>query len=199
LNLNLTSGGLLISGASGVGKTTLLRAIAGIWLYGTGTIRREMDPRKVLFLPQQPYMQDGTLREQLFYPFDAPPSQSAADSVASDRELCQALDRVGLGHVLQRVGHDLSTCRRWAEELSVGEQQRLSVARILVHRPALVILDETTAANDLAHEEAMYRCVIETCQAFVSVGHRQSIETFHQKKLTLLGEPEGGRWTLQDI
>jgi len=193
-SLNLDAplhGGLLVSGASGVGKTTLLRAIAGLWLGGVGTVRRVMDPRRILFLPQQPYMQVGTLREQLVYPF------STTDR--GDSELHAVIHRLGLEHVLERVGGDLNASRRWADELSIGEQQRIGIARLLVHRPAFAILDETTAANDTHHERIMYQCVLDTCQAFVSVGHRASIESFHTKRLLLHGEAAEGHWQLLDL
>jgi len=101
--------------------------------------------------------------------------------------------------VLKRMGGDLGAVRRWSEELSIGEQQRVSIARLLVHQPAFAILDETTAANDLAREQLMYECVAETCEAWMSVGHRTSIEKFHTRRLTLLGESGEGRWQLQDL
>ncbi|CAJ1386221.1 unnamed protein product [Effrenium voratum] len=182
------SGGLLISGPSGAGKTTLLRALAGLWHKGTGEIKREMREGHVLFLPQRPYMSLGTLREQLLYPNP----KVAAD----DAYLHEVLLSVGLQGVLQRLAGDLDAVRRWDEQLSVGEQQRLSVARLLVQRPSYALVDEVTSANDPHHEEMIYNCLASTCRAFVSVGHRQSLEAFHAWNLRLEGD---GKWTLKRI
>jgi len=186
------TGGLLLSGSSGVGKTTLLRAIAGLWHTGKGAVTRVMDPFQVLFLPQQPYMQLGSLREQLLYP-------SEAVSEHTDAFLIDVLGRVGLMHVMERVDGGLDTTRRWSEELSLGEQQRVGIARILVHRPRYAILDEATSANDMLSERKMYACVAETCQAFVSVGHRPTIEAFHCQRLRLYGESRQGGWELESL
>lgn len=188
------TGGLLLSGSSGVGKTTLLRAMAGLWHTGTGTVTRVMDPLQVMFLPQEPYMQLGTLREQLLYPAEA-----SLHGEYTDRLLIQVLKRVGLSHVVERVEEGLDATRRWAEELSLGEQQRIGVARIMVHRPRYAILDEATSANDMSSEKNMYACISETCQAYVSVGHRPTIEMFHCKRLRLYGEERQGAWELESI
>lgn len=186
-------GGLLISGPSGAGKTTLLRAVAGLWRHGgSGVVRRETGLGRILFLPQRPYMTLGSLREQVVYPF------GAALGV-DDAELHKILDRVGLCHVLESVGGDLEAARRWDEALSLGEQQRVAVARILAQRPAYAVLDEATSANDAAREVVMYECVRATCEAFVSVSHRESVQRFHCKRLRLFGELEGGRWLVEDI
>ena len=107
--------------------------------------------------------------------------------------------RLGLDHVLHRVNGDLSAVRRWTEDLSLGEQQRVAVARVLVHRPKYAIMDEITAANDLAHEQVMYESILETCEAVVSVGHRTSLEAYHTHRLTVLGEHEEGQWRIEKL
>ena len=137
-------GGLLISGPSGSGKTTLLRALAGLWHKGIGEIKREMKEGAVLFLPQRPYMSLGTLRQQLLYP--------NASLAVEDSHLHEILVAVGLQAVLERTHGDLDVVQRWDEQLSIGEQQRLSVARLLVHRPAFALVDEVTSANDPVHD-----------------------------------------------
>ena len=137
-------GGLLISGPSGSGKTTLLRALAGLWHKGIGDIKREMQEGQVLFLPQRPYMSLGTMRQQLLYP--------SSKVQVEDSHLHEILVTVGLQSVVARINGELDVVRRWDEELSVGEQQRLSVARLLVQRPAFALVDEITSANDPAHE-----------------------------------------------
>lgn len=189
-------GGLLLTGASGVGKTTLLRAIVGLWHAGVGVVERVMDPAAVLFLPQRPYMQLGNLRDQLLYPHGE--AVAAADPERYTPEVMKAvLDQVGLGHVATEARGGMGRSRRWTEELSLGEQQRIGVARILLHRPRYAILDEATSANDIAHEGNMYRCIAMTCEGYVSVGHRATIEAFHVQRLRLLGEEHGGDWQLE--
>jgi len=134
----------------------------------------------------------GSLRAQLLYPLGAAPG-------VGDEDLRAILGRCGLARALERLDGDLGAVRRWDEELSVGEQQRISVARLLAQRPAFAIVDEVTSANDAGHEAAMYECIRETCEAFVSVGHRETIRRFHVRRLQLLGETEGGRWVVEDL
>eukprot|EP00405_Crypthecodinium_cohnii_P048577 CAMPEP_0206605648 /NCGR_PEP_ID=MMETSP0325_2-20121206/50590_1 /ASSEMBLY_ACC=CAM_ASM_000347 /TAXON_ID=2866 /ORGANISM="Crypthecodinium cohnii, Strain Seligo" /LENGTH=649 /DNA_ID=CAMNT_0054121331 /DNA_START=44 /DNA_END=1991 /DNA_ORIENTATION=- len=195
LTLAPDSGGILITGRSGAGKTTLLRAIAGIWLSGSGRISRVDDRSRVMFLPQKPYLQGGTLLEEVLYP-NLLTKQRAEEK---EEVVRAALQRVGLSKLLQRLEADLGASRRWADELSLGEQQRLSVARILVNKPEFVILDEITSANDLQHEEVLYRLIQNCCRSFVSVGHRESLLQFHARRLKLKGEDEGGEWSLEEL
>ncbi|CAK9041256.1 unnamed protein product [Durusdinium trenchii] len=183
-------GGLLISGPSGSGKTTLLRALAGLWHRGVGEIKREMKPGAVLFLPQRPYMSLGTLRQQLLYP-----NQRAIK--VDDSHLHEILVAVGLQSVLERTKGELDVVQRWDEQLSIGEQQRLSVARLLVHRPTFALVDEVTSANDPAHEAMVYQCIASTCEGFVSVGHRKSLEAYHSLNLRLAGID--GNWDLYKL
>ncbi|CAE8631329.1 unnamed protein product [Polarella glacialis] len=187
-----SKGGLLITGQSGSGKTTLLRAIAGLLRGqgGSGHVRRDMAPGHVLFLSQRPYMTLGTLREQLSYPF-------GFAAGVDDAALCGILKRLGLDHIVLQSKGSLDVVSRWDEILSLGEQQRLSVARILAQRPMYAVLDEITSANDPQHEANMYSCIALTCSAFLSVGHRASLEAFHSRRLRLLGTD--GRWELEAL
>ncbi len=183
------SGGLLITGASGVGKTSLLRALAGLWQSGSGAVYRNTTPGAILFLPQRPYMSLGSLRTQLIYPYGAAFEVDA-------QAMTEIMHKVDLGHVLKRIDFDFDRICRWDEELSIGEQQRIAVARILVQKPKYAILDEVTSANDPTREAAMYTEIASTCVAFISVGHRPSLERLHHTRLQLLG---AGRWQLERV
>lgn len=165
---------VLLKGPSGSGKSTLFRVVAGLWPFATGHIRRPADA-KTLFLPQRPYMPIGTLREALWFP-----SLSAPDR---DAEARAALDAVGLSHLNQRLGE----AAHWGQALSLGEQQRLAIARALLFKPDWLFLDEATSATDEEEEEALYRMVAETLPAttVVSIGHRASLETFHHRVIAV--------------
>lgn len=167
--------GLLIVGPSGCGKSSLLRAIAGLWHSGSGTIHRpELD--SILFLPQKPYMILGTLREQLLYPN----TSQAVDDV----DLQTALEKVNLANLAERFG-GFDAVEEWGDVLSLGEQQRLTFARILVSQPDFAILDEATSALDLANEAKLYDYLHHSGTTFVSVGHRESLVDYHQTTLEL--------------
>lgn len=162
--------GLLIMGESGCGKSSLLRAIAGLWDQGSGTIVRP-ELSEILFLPQRPYMILGTLREQLFYPY------GKVDR--SDEELDRILCQVNLSGLAERFG-GFNAQKDWSDVLSLGEQQRLAFARILVTKPKYAILDEATSALDVKNEEHLYSLIVDTGTTFISVGHRPSLKQFHQ-------------------
>ena len=167
--------GLLIVGPSGCGKSSLLRAIAGLWQSGSGTIHRP-DLDDILFLPQKPYMILGTLRDQLLYPH--------IDQAIADTTLQETLDKVNLADLADRFG-GFDAVEEWGDVLSLGEQQRLTFARILLQRPAFAMLDEATSALDLANEAKLYDHLRHTGTTFVSVGHRESLQEYHHNRLEL--------------
>jgi putative ATP-binding cassette transporter len=176
--------GLLIVGPSGCGKSSLLRAIAGLWQSGQGTLHRPPLDR-ILFLPQKPYMILGTLREQLLYP------NTRQD--LDDATLKSALKTVNLADLDERFG-GFDAIEAWGDVLSLGEQQRLTFARILLNQPDFAILDEATSALDLANEAQLYDHLRHTGTTYISVGHRASLNQYHQ---TLLKLAEDHTWTLE--
>jgi len=176
--------GLMIVGTSGSGKSSLLRAIAGLWYSGSGTIIRPR-PEDILFLPQQPYMMPGTLRSQLLYPHK--------DRQISDAELLGVLERVNLPDMAKRFG-GLDEEMDWEKVLSIGEQQRLAFARVLLTRPRFAMLDEATSALDIANEASLYQQLMATNTTLISVGHRSTILKYHKQVLELTGD---GQWQTQ--
>ncbi len=185
LSLELPMGqGLLVMGASGCGKSSLLRAIAGLWNSGTGTIVRP-NLNEMLFLPQRPYMILGTLRNQLIYP--------STESQLDDEQLRRVLQQVGLPDLVERFG-GLDVEQDWSDLLSLGEQQRVAFARLLITRPRYGILDEATSALDIKNEENLYHHLVETGTTYMSVGHRPTLVKYHNLLLELL---ENGKWELR--
>ncbi|MDT5335867.1 MAG: vitamin B12/bleomycin/antimicrobial peptide transport system ATP-binding/permease protein [Mycobacterium sp.] len=186
LAVRLAAGGsLVITGRSGTGKTTLLRSLAEMWPYASGTVRYPAVDA-VMFLPQLPYAPLGHLRTVVCYP-------AAADSLA-DNEIRSALDDVALGH----LGSRLDETTDWSKVLSPGEQQRIAFARVLLNAPSAVFLDESTSALDEGQEFALYRTLRERLPdcVVVSVSHRGTVEQHHDDRLELLGS---GQWRLAPV
>ncbi|MBK9204308.1 MAG: ABC transporter ATP-binding protein/permease [Candidatus Obscuribacter sp.] len=178
--------GVIIKGVSGSGKSSLLRAIAGLWRAGSGTIIRP-ELSGMMFFSQKPYMNLGSLRDQLLYP--------GIRTDVSDAELLDILKQVNLSEIATRHPEGFEAVRNWSEELSPGMQQRLAFARLLVAKPKIVFLDEATASLDVANEEMLYGLLRTLGATFVSVGHRPSLDRYHQMALTLAGE---GPWQLEE-
>jgi putative ATP-binding cassette transporter len=174
---------LLVVGPSGCGKTSFLRMVSGLWDPAQGTVERP-PISELLFIPQKPYMILGSLREQLCYPLQ--PDRF------SDEQLRHVLEEVKLPALVQRYP-DLDIKQYWPRLLSLGEQQRLAFARLLLNSPQFVVLDEATSALDVATEKHLYNLLAQREMAFVSVGHRPTLRSFHDTVLELDGQ---GGWKL---
>ena len=171
---------VLLSGPSGSGKSTLFRAVAGIWPYGSGRIGVPKDAR-LLFLPQRPYIPMGSLRDAVSYP--------ATAGQFTDTDIAAALHACALEALATR----LDERQGWAMQLSPGEQQRLAIARALLHRPDWLFLDEATASLDEHLENAMYALLRERLpqSAIISIAHRPGVRAFHDRQITMLAGPRG--------
>ncbi|MBR2519359.1 MAG: ABC transporter ATP-binding protein/permease [Selenomonadaceae bacterium] len=168
---------LLVTGASGCGKSTLLRTLAGLWRYASGEISLPENAR-VMFLPQKPYLPLGTLRRALIYP-------SAEKDSPPDDVLKKTLQLVDLPALVDK----LDTADDWSRILSLGEQQRLAFARVLLSAPDYIFLDEATSALDEPREIEMYKLLREELPKLtvVSVGHRSTLFSMHDTELNLDG------------
>ncbi|KAJ2546824.1 hypothetical protein EV175_005458 [Coemansia sp. RSA 1933] len=200
LDIEIAAGeSLMIVGPNGVGKTSVLRTLCGLWPPGKGRVRvpHVHGAPSVFFLPQTPYIVGGSLREQVGYPGQ----WGNKVQVCSDRDLARLLDAVGLGHLAAEiavreqegcaVGSNLSGYDRqrsvqyWLKKLSPGEQQRMSIARVLFWSPEFAILDECTSSLDAATEDALYRSMVGAGITLVSVSHRPALAKYHRRCLAL--------------
>jgi vitamin B12/bleomycin/antimicrobial peptide transport system ATP-binding/permease protein len=178
---------LLVAGESGTGKSTLVRAIAGLWPWGGGSVNFHPD-RRLFMLPQRPYVPSGTLRRAVAYP-------GAADDWTVE-EIGEALHKVGLDHLKDKIEDDAP----WDQTLSGGEKQRLAFARLLLHNPDIIVLDEATSALDEKSQDKMMEIVTRELPkaTIVSVAHRAELEAFHSRKI-VLERRKGGARLVSDI
>ena len=178
---------LLVAGESGTGKSTLVRAIAGLWPWGGGSVNFHPD-RRLFMLPQKPYVPSGTLRRAAAYP--------AAAEDWTIEEIGEALDKVGLGHLKDKVEEEAA----WDQTLSGGEKQRLAFARLFLHNPDIIVLDEATSALDAKSQDAMMELLTKELPkaTVVSVAHRAELEAFHSRKI-VLERRKGGAKLVSDI
>ena len=175
----------LMTGPSGSGKSTLFRAIAGIWPFGAGSITIPAGAT-LMMLPQRPYFPTGSLRGAVEYP--------SREGTFTDLQISSALEQVGLPKLASQLGEH----GHWNRTLSLGEQQRLGLARALLHTPQYLFLDEATASLDEPSEAALYRLLEAKLPAttIVSIGHRSTLDAFHQRNVRLARD--GDRFVLQD-
>lgn len=171
---------ILLRGPSGSGKSTLFRALAGIWPFATGRIAR---PENAMFIPQRPYFPNGSLRDALAYP------ELAAGY--TDDTLKQALNEALLPDLAARLDEEDA----WSQKLSGGEQQRLSIARVLLKKPKWIFADEATSALDEAAEKTLYERLLALVKtsggAIISIAHRPNVAAFHNKTWAFEKLPEG--------
>lgn len=178
---------LLVAGESGTGKSTLVRAIAGLWPWGGGSVNFHPD-RRLFMLPQRPYVPSGSLRRAVAYP--------GAEGDWTVEEIGEALHKVGLDHLKEKIEEE----GPWDQTLSGGEKQRLAFARLLLHTPDIVVLDEATSALDEKSQEKMMKMVTDELPkaTIVSVAHRIELEAFHSRKI-VLERRKGGAKLVSDI
>jgi putative ATP-binding cassette transporter len=178
---------LLVAGESGTGKSTLVRAIAGLWPWGGGSVNFHPD-RRLFMLPQKPYVPSGTLRRAVAYP-------GAAEDWTVE-QIGEALDTVGLKHLKDKIEEDAP----WDQTLSGGEKQRLAFARLFLHRPDIVVLDEATSALDEKSQDKMMALLNKELPkaTVISVAHRAELEAFHSRKI-VLERRKGGAKLVRDI
>ena len=177
IDMVISSGTMtLLNGVSGVGKSTLLRALAGLWSHGEGQVSMPKNAKKI-FLPQKPYMPLGSLRDVLLYPYHQP---------LPDAALQYALQICGL----EGLKNKLDEIKNWSHDLSLGEQQLIAFARIFLHKPDVIFLDESTSAMDEETEFRIYKKLREYLPqaTIVSVGHRGSLQKFHGQLITLAAQ-----------
>jgi putative ATP-binding cassette transporter len=172
---------VLLVGESGGGKSTLVRAIAGLWRWGEGEILVQPGA-KMFFVPQRSYIPLGPLHRAVTYPH-------SSESVNTE-EIKQALVDVGLPDLKDRIDED----GPWDQTLSGGERQRIAFARILIHRPDIVVMDEATSSLDRESQDMLMRLIYERLpkMTVVSVGHRPELEALHDRILVLDYQPGGG-------
>merc|ERR1719329_174095 len=196
LSFSLPTGtSLLLTGHNGAGKSSIFRCLGGLWSVPSGTISKPGVPGTtglhgtIFYLPQKPYNVFGTLRDQLTYPRDS-------EAGISDTRVGELLRSVSLGHLLDV---DLGEVRNWEDTLSLGEQQRLAMARLFYHRPQYVVLDECTSAVDSAVETLLYSSCSEMGITYITISHRPALKAFHDAQLNLTGDGKGGwEWNTID-
>jgi vitamin B12/bleomycin/antimicrobial peptide transport system ATP-binding/permease protein len=175
-----------VLGPSGSGKSTLFRAITGIWPFGSGRVAVPAEA-KVMLVPQRPYFPVAPLAAAVAYP--------ATAGTFDDARIAEALVAVGLPELVGRLGEEA----HWNRMLSLGEQQRLALARALLHAPDYLFLDEATASLDEAAEAALYRLLQDRLKGttIISIGHRSTLGAFHGRRVELV--PDAVSYRVREV
>ena len=193
LSLELKKGrdkGLVVTGPVSAGKTGLFRLLAGLWPLRTGTLTFP-PPGEVLLVPQRCYCPEGTLGDQITYP-----QRLGKPTAEEEARLVDCLEKVGIGYLAKREKGLSSRSTRWDQTLSLGEQQRLQIARVVWHLPAFAVLDEATDAVSQDVEEDLYATLARLGTTIITISKRLTLAEFHSSRLSL-GEPTSSGWALE--
>ncbi|XP_014665221.1 PREDICTED: ATP-binding cassette sub-family D member 4-like isoform X2 [Priapulus caudatus] len=197
LNMQIMGGvNILVTGDSSCGKTSLMRILAGLWNSASGKVEQmiKIGPSGMLFLPQKPFLSDGSLRQQIIYPFK---DSYAGTGSEEDAKILEYLNLVDMTTLLERTeGLDTYQEWNWYDVLSPGEMQRLSFVRLFFHSPMFAVLDEATSAVSANMEKTLYATCRQLGITLVSVGHRASVRQYHDVELNLDGT---GGWKMDPI
>jgi len=183
---------LMVTGPNGSGKTSFFRVLAGLWPLATGSLRRP-PPGQVFLVPQRVYSVLGSLADQVTYPAHIDPKVRTAEET---ERLLAILKQVNVEMLVERHGWD--SVKPWEHTLSLGEQQRIGLARLLYHRPAFGVLDECTDAVSADDEEGLYRTLHDANVSCITISKRLTLTDFHQRELSF-GEPTLQGWRVRDL
>ena len=201
---------LLLTGHNGAGKSSIFRCLGGLWPLREGVITKpnmtvqgdDFVSEEIFYVPQKPYNVLGTLIDQLTYPKLRHTQAADTDHIDEAKQnvvVIELLELVDLVHLMDADGHWKHDVVDWEEKLSLGEQQRLAMARLFYHKPAFAILDECTSAVTSQMERSLYRECIARSITYITICHRPSLKQYHYQNLHLLGEGSNGGWELHEL
>jgi len=196
LNVDVQEGrSLMVTGPNAVGKTSFFRVLAGLWPTSGGAVDLKVPREEVFLVPQKVYSVMGSLADQVTYPKHVSAKERTADVEA---RLLATLNQVGIGYLVDREG-GWDAKRKWEDTLSLGEQQRLGIARLFYHKPMFGVLDECSDAVSADVEEQLYTALHKEGVTCITISKRLALTDFHENELRLGSSASPTNWELQAI